>query len=383
MSEHPAGPIFECFQCLEDPRDENLIDHKLLDIVVLTVCAVVSGANHWTEVESFGHAKEKWLRSFLELPHGIPSHDTIGDLFSRLDPEQFRACFLDWVKVTFDLITEIGDIVALDGKAVRRSHDSRLGKKAIHMVNAWASKASLVLAQVKVDDKSNEITALPTLLDMLELSGCIVTIDAMGCQKEIAQKVVDKGAHYVLAVKDNQPNLHRKIREMFTYAENVDFAHIESDKDSKTGKGHGRIETRTCWVIEEASHIFYIQGPRETPLWPGLKSIIKIQATRRIGDETSTETRYYISSLSEPASVMNTIVRSHWGVENSLHWVLDIAFREDESRVRKGNAPEILAILRQMALNLLRQEKTTKSGLQSKRLKAAWDTTYLMRVLSA
>ncbi len=383
MAKHPTGPVFECFEHLEDPRDERLIRHKLIDIVVLSICAVVCGADHWTEVEAFGGAKEEWLRTFLELPNGIPSHDTIGDLFCRLDAEQFRACFLDWVRMTFDLMVEEGDIVALDGKTVRRSYDRRLGKKAIHMVNAWATRTRLALGQVKVDEKSNEITAIPTLLDMLELSGCIVTIDAMGCQKEIAQKVLDQDADYVLAVKENQPTLHRKVQEMFADAEDSGYADIQFNRASNTEKNHGRIETRECWVIDDPSHLFYIQGTREKPVWPGLESIIKIQATRRVGEKTSINTRYYIASVSKRASAMNTIVRSHWGVENSLHWVLDIAFREDECRVRKGSAPEILAILRQMALNLLSQEKTAKVGVKGKRLKAAWDTRYLLRVLAA
>ena len=379
MSDHASGPIIECFQKLEDPRVEYLVEHKLLDIVVLTICAVICGADHWTDVEVFGRAKEKWLRSFLALPHGIPSHDTIGDLFARLDADQFRACFLDWVGTICEL-TE-GQVVALDGKAVRRSHDRALGKQAIHMVSAWATSSNLVLGQIKVDEKSNEITAFPALLDMLTLSGCIVTIDAMGCQRAIAQKILDRDADYILAVKENQPSLHTKVREMFTDTEASDVSYTIPERHAATGKDHGRIETRTCSVINDPDYLFYLQGPNEDPPWAGLKSIIKIESTRRVGQKTSFETRYYISSLGGNAKMLNNAIRSHWHVENSLHWVLDVAFREDECRVRKGDAPQIFAILRHMALNLLKQEQSTKLGIQGKRLKAAWDTRYLLRVM--
>lgn len=380
MAEHPSGPLLECFQDLTDPRAEHLVNHNLIDIIVLAICAVICGANYWTDVELFGRAKEHWLRTFLELPHGIPSHDTIGDLFARLDPDQFRACFMDWVKTIGELTG--GQIVAIDGKALRRSQDQAQGKHAIHMVSAWATANNLVLGQVKVDEKSNEITALPVLLDMLELSGCIVTIDAMGCQRAIAQKILDRGADYVLAVKGNQPSLYAKIKEMFADTEASEPVLTETDTSSTTEGGHGRIETRRCTMITDPDHLFYLQGPQQDPPWAGLKSIIKIEAIRRIGTETTTQTRYYISSLDDTAKVLNSTIRDHWRVENSLHWVLDIAFREDESRVRTGHAAEIFAILRHLALNLLKQERSAKVGIQGKRLKAAWDTQYLLRVLN-
>ncbi len=379
MSDHPSAVIIESFKNLEDPRVEYLCEHKLLDIIALTICAVVCGANSWTDVAAYGQEKEDWLRTFLELPHGIPSHDTIGNLFARLDPEQFRACFLDWVQA----VNEITDhqIVAIDGKTLRRSHDKTLGMKAIHMVSAWATDNRLVLGQIKVDDKSNEITAIPALLNMLDLTGCLVTIDAMGCQKKIAQQIIDQGADYLLAVKDNQPTLHAKIEEMFTDAEGAGYAHTSYDQYEKTEKNHGRIETRRCWMIDDPAYLFYIQGPKEKKWWPGLQSIVKVEAIRRLGEETSREIRYYISSRAACAEVMNAAVREHWGIENGLHWVLDIAFREDESRVRKGHGPELFAILRHMALNLIKQDKSTKGGIEAKRLRAGWNNRYLLRLL--
>jgi predicted transposase YbfD/YdcC len=381
MSTHPAGPLIECFQELEDPRVEYLCDHRLLDIVVITICAVICGANSWTEVELFGQAKKAWLTKFLELPHGIPSHDTIGNVFARLDPEQFRACFMNWVQLINELT--VGQVVAIDGKTVRRSHDRHLGKGAIHMVNAWATANNLVLGQIKVDDKSNEITAIPELLTMLDVTGCIVTIDALGCQKEIAAKILDKEAHYVLAVKDNQQNLHTAIKDVFDQAASTDFEHVPCDVDLAVNKDHGRIEKRQCRVIADPDYIAYVQRLQGKNAWPGLKSIIRVEASRRIGDESSSETRYYISSCNDSAKAINGFIRSHWRVENSLHWVLDIAFREDYSRVRKGHAAEIFAILRQMTLNLLRQEKTAGVGIQAKRFKAALETRYLLRVLQS
>jgi predicted transposase YbfD/YdcC len=381
MSTHPTGPLIECFKELKDPRVEYLCDHRLLDIVVLTICAVICGANTWTDVELFGQAKKAWLTKFLELPNGIPSHDTIGNVFARLDPEQFRACFTNWVLLINELT--VGQVVAIDGKTVRRSHDRRLGQEAIHMVNAWATANNLVLGQIKVDDKSNEITAIPELLAMLDVSGCIVTIDAMGCQKEIAGQILDQDADYILAVKDNQQNLHTGLKDVFDQAASTDFDQVSYDVDLAVNKDHGRIEKRQCWVIADPDYIAYVQQLQGKNPWPGLKSIIKVEACRRIGDDSSRETRYYISSCHDSAKAINGFIRSHWRVENSLHWVLDIAFREDHSRVRKGHAAEIFAILRQMTLNLLKQEKTARVGIQAKRFKAALETRYLLRVLQS
>ena len=380
MGEHPSGAILEHFADLEDPRVEYLCDHKLIDIVGMAICAVICGADSWVEVESYGKAREEWLRTFLDLRNGIPSHDTFGRVFASLDADQFRRCFMDWVAAVSELSE--GQVVAIDGKTLRCSHDKTAGLGAIHMVSAWANANELVLGQIKVDEKSNEITAIPALLSVLALSGCIVTIDAMGCQKGIAQAILDQEADYVLAVKENQPTLHRKITEMFDHAIAEGTAHTSYDYSEQIEKNHGRIETRRCWVISDPDYLFYIQGPREKEHWPGLQSLVRVEATRRVGEQCSQETRYYIASLACEAKPMNAAVRGHWGVENSLHWVLDIAFREDESRIRKGNGPQLFGILRHMALNLLKQDKTIKTGIHGKRLRAAWDPPYLLRVLA-
>jgi predicted transposase YbfD/YdcC len=338
---------------------------------------VICGADSWVEIEEFGKAKIDWFRTFLELPNGIPSHDTFGRVFAVLDPDQFRRGFVSWIQA-ISRITD-GEIVAFDGKTLRRSHDNSLGKAAIHMVSAWASTNRLVLGQLKVDEKSNEITAIPELLRLLALKGCIVTIDAMGCQTEIAQTITDQGGDYVLALKGNQGSLHREVQDLIAYAQETNFEAIAHDFHETVEKGHGRIEVRRHWIISELEFIEYLNPDGA---WAGFKSIGMVEAERQIGDETTCETRYYISSLSGDAQEFGQAVRAHWGIENSLHWVLDIAFREDESRVRKGNGPQNLAILRHIALNLLRHEKSAKCGIKAKRLKAGWSEEYLLKVLS-
>ena len=377
MENTQTAPLIRFFSKLQDPRIDRTKRHNLMDILTIAICAVVCGADSWVDVEQFGNSKREWLGRFLEIPNGIPSHDTFGRVFCALDAEQFQGCFIEWVKAISE-VTE-GQIVAIDGKSVRRSHDGRAGRSAIHVVNAWASANRLVLGQTRVEDKSNEITAIPKLLSMLEVSGCIVTIDAMGCQKEIARAIVDRGADYALSLKRNQGRLHEDVSEMFDDARRTDFADVNCDWFETVEKGHGRVETRRCRVVSEPAFIDYFNDRGE---WPSLRSVALVESERYVDGKTSSETRYYISSLPGSAERLLEAVRGHWGVENSVHWSLDVSFGEDASRVRKGNAAEIFAALRRMALNLLKREDTLRVGISAKRKRAGWDTDYLLKVLA-
>ncbi len=376
MVEAIGAPIVEYFQALDDPRIDRTKRHNLLDIVTIAICGTICGADNWVDIELFGNCKEEWFKSFLELPNGIPSHDTFGDVFARLDPEQFQGCFIEWVQAVAKLTQ--GEVVAIDGKTVRRSHDRTLGKGAIHMVNVWASANGLVLGQAKVDEKSNEITAIPKLLKLLDLAGCLVTIDAMGCQTEIAREIVEAEADYLLAVKENQGNLYEDVRDLFQGAEEFGFEGVPYDFARTLNKNHGRIETRECWVITDPDCLDYIQNRQQ---WANLNAVVKVTAHRETGAETSVQSRYYITSLSGQAKTLLEATRSHWSIENSLHWTLDVTFREDLSRVRKDHGPQNLAVLRQIALNLLKKETTLKRGIQGKRHKAGWVEDYLLKVL--
>lgn len=376
MSQTPTARITDYFGNLPDPRIERRKQHRLLDIVAIAVCAVIAGADGWTEIEQFGRAKEQWFRTFLPLPNGIPSHDTFGRVFARLDPQAFQKSFLEWVQAV-NALTQ-GQIVAVDGKTLRRSHDRTLGKGAIHMVSAWATANRLVLGQVKVADKSNEITALPELLRLLELSGCIVTIDALGCQTDIAETIVQQGGDYIIAAKQNQGRLYEDVKDLFAGYQSVAFQGIPHGYAKTVHKGHARIEIRECWTLGDFESLDYV---RKQSVWKNLRSLVMVRAERRIGTKVSRETRYFIASLEPHPKLALRAVRQRWGIENQLHWVLDIAFREDESRVRKEHAPENFAVLRHMALNLLKQETTAQMGVHAKRLKAAWDENYLLKVL--
>ncbi|MHB1295798.1 MAG: ISAs1 family transposase [Anaerolineae bacterium] len=369
--------IADHFGGLGDPRRAQGIRHQLLDIITIAICAVICGADGWEDMESWGIAKGDWLRTFLALPHGIPSHDTFGRVFARLDPQQFARCFRSWMTAVFER-TE-GQVVALDGKTLRCSHDAPQGKAAIHMVSAWATENALVLGQIKVDDKSNEITALPALLQLLSLEGCIVTIAAMGCQTAIAQAVLDQEADYVLALKENQGTLYQDVVRAFHEGLHTGFRDVAHAHCQSTTGGHGRLEIRRCWTIYDEEYVRYF---RRAEHWPGLRSVVMVEAERWEGEKVARERRFFISSLTGQAEELLRAIRSHWGIENGLHWVLDIAFREDDCRVRQGHADENLAVLRHMALNLLRQETSLKLGVKNKRLRAAWDEGYLRKTLA-
>lgn len=372
-----GAALLEHFGTLEDPRAKHLTEHKLVEVIVVAICGVICGAETWTDVELFGNERLAWLRQFVELQNGIPSHDTFGRVFARLDSEQFQARFAGWIQAVFQVTK--GQIVAVDGKSARRSHDRGQGKEAIHIVSAWATANHLVLGQRIVEEKSNEIAAIPELLRLLDVSGCIVTIDAMGCQADIAEQIITQKADYVLAVKDNQPHLHEDIDLFFRLARQNDFRKVDSSYDRVVNKGHGRVEIRECWAIAGQDSLQFLRDPDR---WPGLQTIAMVTSQRQVNGQTTSETRYYISSLDNDAARILKAVRSHWGIENALHWVLDVAMSEDRSRVRKDRAPENMAVLRRIALSLLKQEKTLKRGIQGKQLKAAMNPAYLLRVLS-
>lgn len=356
------------FQQLEDPRVDRTKEHLLEDIIFISIAAVICGAETWNDIEDFGVSKQDWLKSFLQLPGGIPSHDTFNRFFSALDPQAFEQSFLDWTSSVAEL-TE-GEVISIDGKSLRGSR-GKGAKSAVHMVSAWAHANELVLGQRKVDNKSNEITAIPALLEVLVLKGCIVTIDAMGCQSAIAEAIVDKQADYILAVKENQAGLYEQIQDSFRFKQ-PDAVHKQIDVD------HGRVETRLCSVI---SQLDMIEQPQR---WKSLSTLVRIDAERYIKATgiTQRETRYYITSLEDDAEKIGNSIRAHWGIENSLHWLLDVAFHEDDSRKRAGYAAQNFSVINRIALNLLKNENSSKRGVKGKRLKAGWDHLYLLKILN-
>jgi predicted transposase YbfD/YdcC len=377
MDDTPPKPrvtLLDHFSSLEDPRVERTKKHLLTDILTISICGFICGVDNWVELEVFGKAKRDWFKTFLELPNGIPSHDTFGRLYAAMDPEEFSRCFTRWVQSIAELTQ--GEVVPIDGKTLRRSFDRASSKSAIHMVSAWASENSLVLGQVKTEEKSNEITAIPKLLEILHLRGCIVTIDAMGCQREVVERIVEKGADYVISLKGNQEKLHQEVRALFEEAREERFETVPHGYTETLEKDHGRIERRRYWTTGKLDAI------REQKKWPSLTSVGMVESRRTVNEVTSTEVRYFISSLpGTDAEKFAGAVRKHWSVENNLHWVLDVAFAEDQSRVRKDNAPENMAMLRHVALNLIKADTLVKRGVQTRRKLAGWDETYLAHLL--
>lgn len=355
----------EYFKSLTEPRMERCKLHLFEEIIFLTIAGVICGADNFVEIESFGNKKKEWLLTFLKFENGIPSHDTIGRLFARIDAKEFERCFIAWVKAVVELTK--GQVIAIDGKTLRGSSSPINGIKAIHMVSAFASANQVVLGQLACEEKSNEITAIPALLELIVVNGCIVTIDAMGCQRDIAEKIIEKEADYILALKDNQKSLHKEVQGMF-------FLH-KSESFETEEKNHGRIETRHCSVLKKLKKM---KGLKK---WKELKSIVKIESKQEINGKISEETRYYISSLDITAEKMNACVRAHWCVETKLHWILDVGFKEDANRTRTDNSAENLSIVRRVALNLLKDESTMKIGIAGKRKAAGWNTEYLETIL--
>jgi predicted transposase YbfD/YdcC len=363
------------FSAIPDPRVQGRSDHLLLDIFAITILAVICGADGWDDIAVFGQSKQPWLSTFLELPAGIPSADTFRRVFSALHPDAFRRAFIGWAQ---DLVgTTEGKLVVLDGKTARRSFDRTTGKSALHLVSAWVRDNRLTLGQIATEAKSNEITAIPALLELLDLRGAIVSIDAMGTQKAIAQVIVDQDADYLLALKGNQGKLHAQVVAFFADAGPEQRADTAPIVHQTCDEAHGRREVRRVRISEDLSTI------PEATKWPALKSIILVESERHIGETIERERRYFISSCGQVgAELMAALVRGHWSIENECHWVLDIAFREDDSRIRRNHGPENFALVRKIALNLLKQEATHKRGIAAKRKLAGWDHDYLLRILS-
>jgi predicted transposase YbfD/YdcC len=379
---HPKLSLIEHFKDLPDPRVERTKDHDLIDILVIAVCTLLCAGESFNDMEDFGKAKQDWFKTFLTLRHGIPSHDTFNRVFAALDPKAFLECFLRWTQSLRQAVAQ--EIVALDGKALRRALNSDQSVK--YVVSAWAESNGLVLGQLKVADKSNEITALPELLRALELSGCIVTVDAMGCQKNIAKEITEADADYVLALKGNQETVHAEVQSFLEAMVGERSAPRPAGAKLSPAaatlalletveKDHGRIETRRYCQSTELDWF------ADRAKWAGLRSVGMVEAIREVGGKVTVERRYYLSSLSLDVAAFARAVRGHWGVENKLHWVLDVQMREDQSRARAGYAAENLATLRRLALNLLKREKTKRRGIKGKQLNASWDHAYLLRLL--
>jgi predicted transposase YbfD/YdcC len=361
------------FENLPDPRLDRTKKHRLLDILVVAICAVIGGADSWPAVVTFGNAKLDWFRRFLELAHGIPSHDTFARVFALLNPHKVQERFQSWLTARCD-VPGVKHI-AIDGKTLRGSRSGRgAARRALHFVHAWAQEQHVLLAGVATEAKSNEITAIPRLLELLDLHGAFVTIDALGCQKEIAAQIRDQGGHYVLAVKENQPHLYEDIERFWHQQLDAEWAAAASVAQTQE-VSHGRAEDRYCWVFPAGAWL------RDQLQWKDLKTVVVVVTERAVGESSHSDCRYYIASRQASAKRMLQVIRGHWGVENSLHWVLDVTFDEDASRVRKDHGPENLALLRRMALSLLKHAEGGKDSIKTKRLRAGWDNDFLEKII--
>jgi predicted transposase YbfD/YdcC len=370
-----AALIETHFGELKDPRAAHSIEHQLIDILIITICATICGANDWEAIAQYGRTKQDWLKTWLKLPNGIPSPDTFNRVFARLKPEELQKCFIGWMQAV-QTVTE-GELLNIDGKTLRGAKEAGNSRSLIHMVSVWSASQHLVLGQQKVSEKSNEITAIPALLKLLSVRGCLVSIDAMGCQTEIAKVIIEQGADYVLALKGNQGDLYTDVVQLFTAARKQNFRNIDHQFHSTVSKGHGRIETRRYWTMGNTE---YLIGAHK---WSGLHSIGVVESQREMNGKVSTEQRYYILSIQSDVQRFATAVRSHWSIENQLHWILDVGFGEDAAQSCSGYSAENLAVIRHIGINLLSRDKESKVGVKTRRLQAGWDDNYLKTVLSA
>jgi len=367
--------ISHYFGHLPDPRIDRCKLHPLIDIITITICAFISNADGCEDIEAYGRAKEPLLRQFLELPHGIPSHDTFERVFARLDPSAFQHCFLNWVA---HIRTKLpGDIVAIDGKTSCGTRDVAIDLSPLHLVSAWSAANALVLGQLRTSEKSNEITAIPLLLEVLDITGCIVTIDAMGCQRAIVEKIIEKEADYVITCKANQAHLHDDIEALFARILPISRELTDLTYYQTIDEQHGRREIREYWSTAQLDSL------RTKERWNGLQSVTMVRSERQTSTGTTTEIRYFISSLPNDVQRMAHAIRTHWTIENQLHWVLDVVFHEDDSRARIGNLASNLAVIRHITLNMLRQETSLKKSVRQKRLRAGWDDTYMLKVFQS
>lgn len=367
----------EYFTQITDPRAERTRYHLLTDIITIAILAVIAGAQGWEDIQEYGLSKEEWLKTFLELPFGIPSPDTFRRVFERINPKEFEQCFRVWVQ---SLVENLGvEVVAIDGKTHRGSYDRESQLKSLHTVSAWSSEHRLVLGQTKVSDKSNEITAIPALLEILDISGCIITIDAMGTQKLIAQKIIAANADYVLSLKDNHPTLHQEVKNWFETSIAQGFPGVNVSISQRVEKGHHRIENRQVYTVP----VSQLPALHQQDLWAGLTTVVMVVRSIQHWNKTTHEVQFYITSLTSDAHKIGSAIRQHWGIENSVHWTLDVTFHEDESRIRSLHSPQNFALLRRIALNVLERETSFHRSIRQKSRRAAMNDQYMVSVLTA